>query len=112
MLAPRAETRKFMEFNVKNCNKTFLKPVVNLCETGSNIKFLMQQANISARQLQTVMNFPYIQTIYNWTRGINLPTVDNLIVLSKIFGVSINEILVTDMVEVSVDFDIEEKQSA
>lgn len=102
---------KIMEFNVKNC-KTFLKPVVNLCETGAKIKFLMKQSGISARQLQAIMNFPYIQTIYNWTRGINLPTVDNLIVLSKLFEVSINDILVTDMVEVSVDFGVSEQQSA
>ena len=48
------------------------------------------------------MDFPYIQTIYNWTRGINLPTIDNLVVLSKIFNVSINDIVVTDMVEINL----------
>ncbi len=97
---------------MKNCNKTFLKPVVNLCKTGAKIKLLMKQSGISARQLQAIMNFPYIQTVYNWTRGINLPTVDNLIVLSELFGVSINDILVTDTVEVTVEFSGAEKQSA
>ncbi|MCQ2610256.1 MAG: helix-turn-helix domain-containing protein [Treponema sp.] len=81
---------------------TFLKPVVNLPETGIKIKTLMKQSGVSARQLQELMDFPYIQTVYNWTRGLNLPTIDNLVVLSQIFGVSINEIVVTDYVEVTV----------
>ncbi|MCQ2242064.1 helix-turn-helix transcriptional regulator [Treponema sp.] len=82
---------------------TFLKPVVNLSATGNNIKALMKKSGVSARNLQFLMDFPYIQTIYNWTRGINLPTIDNLVVLSKIFNVSINEIVVTDMVEITLN---------
>ena len=62
----------------------------------------MKRNGISARDLQFLMDFPYIQTIYNWTRGINLPTIDNLVVLSKIFNVSINDIVVTDMVEINL----------
>ncbi|WP_407398956.1 helix-turn-helix domain-containing protein [Treponema sp.] len=95
-----------------NCNstymtngtaRTFMKPVVNLSATGMNIKSLMKSSGVSARQLQFLMDFPYIQTIYNWTRGINLPTIDNLVVLSKIFNVSINDIVITDMVEISLN---------
>lgn len=94
----------FLEINVNNtyCNNTFLRPVVNLTETGIRIKTLMKESGVSARQLQAIMDFPYIQTIYNWTRGINLPTIDNLIILSKIFNVPINDILITDTVEVSI----------
>lgn len=83
-------------------SRTFMKPVVNLSATGTNIKTLMKRNGISARDLQFLMDFPYIQTIYNWTRGINLPTIDNLVVLSKIFNVSINDIVVTDMVEINL----------
>ena len=36
------------------------------------------------------------QAIYKWQQGIALPTVDNLVVLSTLFGVSIDEILVLD----------------
>lgn len=63
----------------------------------------MKTSGFSARDLQLLMDFPYIQTIYNWTRGINLPTIDNLVVLSKIFNCSINEIVVTDMVEITLN---------
>ena len=83
--------------------RTFMKPVVNLGATGTNIKNLMKSSGFSARDLQLLMDFPYIQTIYNWTRGINLPTIDNLVVLSKIFNCSINEIVVTDMVEITLN---------
>jgi len=84
-------------------NNSFLKPVVNVAASGLRIKSLMKQTGVTARQLQTLMDFPYIQTVYNWTRGINLPTIDNLLILSEIFGVPVNDILVTDMVEVSVN---------
>lgn len=89
---------------ISNSNtRTFQKPVINLSATGLNIKTLMKRTGVSARDLQFLMDFPYIQTIYNWTRGINLPTIDNLVVLSKIFNVPINDIVVTDMVEITLN---------
>lgn len=63
----------------------------------------MKQSGVSARDLQGIMGFPYIQTIYNWTRGINLPTIDNLVVLSQIFNIPINDIIVTDYVEIELE---------
>ena len=41
-------------------SKTFMKPVVNLSATGTNIKTLMKRNGISARDLQFLMDFPYI----------------------------------------------------
>ena len=81
----------------------FQRPVVNLSESGKRIKTLMKQSGVSARDLQEIMGFPYIQTIYNWTRGINLPTIDNLVVLSQIFNIPINDIIVTDYVEIKLE---------
>lgn len=83
-------------------NDYFNKPVLNLQATGARIKQLMKQSGVTARDLQCLMDFQYIQTIYNWTRGKNMPTIDNLIVLSEIFGVTINEIVVTNTVEVAL----------
>lgn len=94
------------------CNNTFFKPVVNLSATGLRIKSLMKQTGISARELQEIMDFPYIQTVYNWTRGINLPTIDNLIVLSQIFGIPVNDIIVTDTVEIPLNRNLDIRASA
>ena len=81
---------------------TYQKPVLDLPATGQKIKTLMKQRGISARQLQLILNFPYVQTIYNWFSGKNMPSIDNLIVLSEILEVSINDLLVTNTVEIEI----------
>ena len=48
------------------------------------------------------MDFPYVQTIYNWFAGKNMPTLDNLVVLAQILDVTMDEIIVTKMIEVDV----------
>ena len=84
---------------------TFLRPVLDLEATGAKIKTLMKQRGISPRQLQLILNFPYVQTVYNWFAGKNMPTIDNLVVLAQILGVPMDEIVVTTMVEVDIEED-------
>ena len=81
---------------------TFLRPVLDLDATGVKIKTLMKQRGISPRQMQLILNFPYVQTIYNWFAGKNMPTIDNLVVLVQVLGVSMDDIIVTRMVEVDI----------
>ena len=81
---------------------TFLRPVLDLDATGAKIKTLMKQRGISPRQMQLILNFPYVQTIYNWFAGKNMPTIDNLVVLAQVLGVSMDDIIVTRMVEVDI----------
>lgn len=82
---------------------TILKPVLDLEATGTKIKTLMKEKGITPRQLQVIMDFPYVQTIYNWFRGFNMPTIDNLVVLAQVLGVTMDDLVVTTMVEVEID---------
>ena len=82
---------------------TFLKPVLDLNATGAKIKTLMKQRGITPRQLQLILNFPYVQTVYNWFAGKNMPTLDNLVVLAKVLDVAMDDIVVTKMVDVEID---------
>ncbi len=82
---------------------TFLKPVLDLDATGAKIKTLMKQRGITPRQLQILLNFPYVQTVYNWFAGKNMPTLDNLVVLAKVLNVAMDDIVVTKMVDVEID---------
>ena len=75
---------------------TFLKPVLDLDATGTKIKTLMKQRGITPRQLQILLNFPYVQTVYNWFAGKNMPTLDNLVVLASVFGTTLDAIVVRD----------------
>lgn len=83
---------------------TYQKPVLDLPATGQKIKTLMKQRGISARQLQLILNFPYVQTIYNWFAGKNMPSIDNLVVLAQILGVSMDDLVVTTIIDVELDF--------
>jgi len=82
---------------------TFLKPVLDLDATGTKIKTLMKQRGITPRQLQILLNFPYVQTVYNWFASKNMPTLDNLVVLAKVLNVAMDDIVITKMVDVEID---------
>ena len=70
-------------------------PVVDLQKTGQNIACLRRERGITVRALQEALGFSTPQAIYKWQQGLCLPTVDNLLALSAIFGVSMEEILRT-----------------
>ena len=82
---------------------TYLKPVLDLGATGTKIKTIMKLRGVTPRQLQLIMDFPYVQTIYNWFAGKNMPTLDNLVVLAQILGVTMDDIVMTRMVEMEID---------
>ena len=64
--------------------------------TGRNIVKLREQSGMTVKDLQTVFGFTTPQAIYKWQRGTALPTIENMIVLAAVFGVSIEEILVIE----------------
>lgn len=82
---------------------TYLKPVLDLAATGTKIKTLMMQKGITARQLQTILGFEYVQGVYAWTQGKNAPSIDNLLILAQVFGVRMDDIIQTTMIEVELD---------
>ena len=61
-----------------------------------NIEKLRKEAGLSVKELQNIFGFGTPQAIYKWQHGTALPTVDNLVLLSAIFKVSIDEILVVE----------------
>lgn len=69
-------------------------PVIDLRKTGQNIKHLREERSISAASLQEYLGLASQQAIYNWQRGICLPTVDHLCALSHLFNVPMDDILV------------------
>ena len=71
-------------------------PTVDLVATGKNIEKLRKEAGLSVKELQNIFGFGTPQAIYKWQHGTALPTVDNLVLLSAIFKVSIDEILIIE----------------
>ena len=69
-------------------------PVIDLTETGRNITRLRKAKGLSVRDIQAWYGFEEPQAIYKWQHGKCLPTVDNLVALSVLLEVPMNEILV------------------
>lgn len=62
--------------------------------TGKNIMRLRKNAGMTVKDLQDVFGFSTPQAIYKWQRGTAMPTLDNMVALAAVFGVTIDEILV------------------
>ncbi len=69
-------------------------PFVNPVATGQNINRLRIAAGLSVKDLQMVFGFATPQAIYKWIHGTALPTIDNLVVLAAVLGVTMDEIVV------------------
>ena len=74
----------------------FVFPTIDLVATGKNIVRLREESGLSVRELQDIFGFTTPQAIYKWQHGAALPTIDNLIVLSTIFKVSMEEIIIVE----------------
>ncbi len=71
-------------------------PTINMAGTGQRISDLRRAAGLSVKDLQDIFGFATPQAIYKWQHGTAMPTLDNLVVLSVVLGVAIDDILVLD----------------
>ena len=65
-------------------------------KTGINISVLRKNAGLTVKDLQNIFGFGTPQAIYKWQHGSALPTIDNLVILAAVLGVSMDEIIVID----------------
>ena len=71
-------------------------PFINTIATGQNIDRMRIAAGLSVRDMQTVFGFTTPQAIYKWIHGAAMPTIDNLVILAALFGVTMDDIVVVD----------------
>lgn len=69
-------------------------PYIDVIETGININDLRMSAGLSVKDIQNVFGFSTPQAVYKWIRGDSIPSVDNLVALAKVLGVTINDIII------------------
>jgi len=75
-------------------SKKYSYPVIDTKATGANIKRLREHAGVSVREMQSLFNFESPQAVYKWQWGKSLPTVDEFVVLSRMFDTPIEKIIV------------------
>ena len=69
-------------------------PFIDIAATGRNIDRLRIEAGLSVKNMQMVFGFATPQAIYKWIHGTALPTIDNLVILASILGVTMDDIIV------------------
>lgn len=73
-------------------------PFVDTAATGRNIDRLRIAAGMSIRDMQMVFGFATPQAIYKWIHGTTMPTIDNMVILAAMLGVTMDEIVVVDSI--------------
>ena len=71
-------------------------PVIDMVETGKNIRRLREERGMTVRDLQAYFGFEEPQAIYKWQHGTAMPAIDNLVVLAAVLNVSIDEIVIVE----------------
>ncbi len=71
-------------------------PVIDIVSTGQRIKEMREASGISVRELQDILGLTNPQAIYKWQTGQCMPTIDNLVILSAVFDVTLDEMIVTE----------------
>ena len=71
-------------------------PFVDTVATGQNIDRLRNAAGLSVKDMQMIFGFATPQAIYKWIHGTSMPTIDNLVILAAMLGVTLDEIVVVE----------------
>lgn len=70
------------------------KTCIDMKKTGMQLKNYAEKNGYSVKQIQKYLCLSCPQPIYRWYKGIVLPSVDNLLKLSELFQVHMEELLV------------------
>ena len=69
-------------------------PTINMAATGSNIRALLKAKGIKVADVQHTCGFNTPQAIFKWMRGDAMPSIDNLVILAHLLGVTIDQIII------------------
>lgn len=72
-----------------------MRPTIDLVATGATIRGLRKRCGITVAQIQEYLELQTPRSIYKWQQGKCLPDIENLLGLSIMFAIPINEFLKT-----------------
>ena len=68
-------------------------PVIDMQATGRRIEQLRKEAGYTVRDVQEELELTSAQAVYKWQYGQSLPTIENMIMLSRMFHTDIEGLL-------------------
>jgi transcriptional regulator with XRE-family HTH domain len=69
-------------------------PIIDMEATGNNIRHLRIEKGVSVKELSQFLGLSDVRAVYKWQRGETLPSIDNLLALSILLEVPIDQILI------------------
>lgn len=76
------------------CGAERRDPTIDMGKTGENIRKILEEKNISVKELAKRLGFASPYPIYKWMAGKSIPSIDHLVILTDVFNMPIEEILV------------------
>lgn len=76
---------------------------LDLEKTGKNLKQAIQDSGYTVRELQEILHLECPQSIYRWYKGMVLPSVDHLFILSKVLNMHMEDLLVAREIKEEVE---------
>jgi len=78
-------------------------------ETGARIQMLMKAQGYTVKDIQDACGFMNPQAVYRWIRGDTLPSVENLLILSRVLKTEIEQLLVVEEQVLMLDEEAERR---
>ena len=88
-------------------NQKPIYPNIDMQQTGRKRKHMIESAGYTPRIIQEHLHLSCVQPIYRWYKGLILPSVDHLLMLSELLNVHMEDLLVKKNT-VPVMYDIEQ----
>lgn len=71
-----------------------INPNIDMQKTGRKLKRIIESAGFTPRMIQEYLHLSCVQPIYRWYKGLILPSVDHLFMLSELLNVHMEDFLV------------------
>ena len=73
-------------------------PVIDMVATGDNIKNLIKENGLKVKDVAELFGFASPYPVYKWQNGESLPAIENLVALAKMFNVTMDDIVATNLI--------------
>lgn len=84
--------------------------IIDLERTGKRLKAIAVLKGYSVKSIQEYLGLSCPQSIYRWYKGMILPSVDHLLMLSELYQVHMEDLLVKKNIKLTMNiWDREEK---
>ena len=71
-------------------------PTIDMAATGLKIKEILEIKGITVKEAAKKFGFTSPYPVYKWINGKTLPALDNLVILAKVTGTKLDDLIVVD----------------